>query len=155
MGKNHRREVEESSSQDLQKWWREREKKSSLKNWGRSPFYRGHKNVAVGAKKWPADNPAWGRPGNSKQRLNGRSSALGSRPAPGLGRPGTLAGPGTQQTDPACYRPVAGLAERLGREAARAGRPQPGLGPARPARQIFFLFFLNILSKKRPTVTKQ
>ena len=61
MGKIHWREVEESSSQNVQQWRREIERAWQEK-WGRSSFYRGHKNVAVGGKKCSPETPAWGRP---------------------------------------------------------------------------------------------
>ena len=71
-GKNHWREVEESSSQDMQQWRRERGK-NCVEKWGRRPLFIG----ATKSGRWRGKN--WGSPtprpraGQHPTRLAGAS----------------------------------------------------------------------------------
>ena len=150
MGKNHRREVDKSSSQNVLQWRRESKKKKACGKIGEEAlFIRGSKMEPLGQKKQAAGNPAWGQPapvqagkqpkhrrktGSRQRRQSGLDPALG-RPGSELGREGTRAG-----------RPAPGLGRqgstRVGRDIARACRPRTGLGPARPGRHPFFFLFL-------------
>ena len=92
--KNGQESLEGSVAIELSKCatMEEREEKwLHRKKWGRSPFYRGHKNVAVGGKTSAAGSPAWGqpapRPGRDRtaQQAAKEKKRQEARPAPGLG----------------------------------------------------------------------
>ena len=108
---------------NLQQWRREG-KKTGLEKWGRSPFYMGLQNGAVGEEKGeqPTARPGAGLHPGQAGRQRSSEARWGAGLSPGLGpararegreaarrpRPGTRPGPASHPKAPASSRPGAG-----------------------------------------------